>query len=179
MSEPNAHPHAEPGNQEPAPPPAAASEAEEAPSLLSSPVIRVTIGVTVLAVVVVCVGFIVLNLALNARRQPIEVEAYPGAYFLGGVQAEPGHDFLTYTTTDAADTVAAFYQERYDTGEDQRCVRVENVDDDPNLPRFEVRCVIDNSTVNAYQAATITVQPHTSGEYAGLTVIRIERFWQE
>ncbi len=167
--------------------------AEEEPSLLSSPAIRAIIAVVALVIVVAAVGFIVLTLVSNARRQPMEIDIYPGAERYGQMEVAPGQDRMLYTTPDDAEKVITFYAQRYSEGkvqeegqqgaEDQEwaCVRVENAAlvEDPTLPAFEVRCVVDNSIINAHQSATITIQPHTSGEYAGLTVIFIERFWQE
>jgi hypothetical protein len=156
------------------------------PGLLSSPLIRITIGVVIVAVVVACGGFIVLSVMQIARGQPIEVEVYPGARLDGHRSVGRGQDQLLYTTGDDAEAVAAFYRERYGQDQDQDCVRHDAPRDadtgallDPTRPAFEVVCGIDNSIVNAHQSAIIRVQPHTVGEYTGLTVIYIERFWQE
>ncbi len=153
-------------------------EAVEAPPLLSSPVIRITIVVVLLLVAVVCVGFIVLNAQVAARQQPIEVEMYPGASLAAQRSMGPGRDELLYTSDDDAEEVADFYRERYDRSDDDKCVRVNN-DVNSEGPAFEVVCNVDHSIVNARQSAIITIQPNVSTEYAGQTVIYIERAWQQ
>ncbi|MBN1286781.1 MAG: hypothetical protein JXB47_15385 [Anaerolineae bacterium] len=153
--------------------------------LLNSTLIRVMIAVVALAAVVVCVVFVVLNTALAARRQPIEIEPYPGAQLVAQEDVGVGQDRLLYTTQDAADRVADFYRERYHKDEFQKCERHDaptNADGSlvyPDEPAFEVMCSIDNSTINAQHSAVIIIQPHTAGPYAGLTVIDIRRAWQE
>lgn len=158
-------------------PPANAGEG----SLLSSPIIRVTLVVVAVAIVLVIVGFVALSAMASARKRPPDIDIYPGARLEGQLPLAAGHDRLTYTVVADVEDVVRFYRERYNRDEDQYCVRIENAAyaEDPSLPAFEVRCGYDNSTINAHQSATITVQPHTSGQYAGRTVISIERFWQQ
>ncbi len=171
--------------------------AVEFSALLSSPLIRIAIAIVVLVSVAVCVVAVAYNAALTARRKPIEVELYPGAELEAQEDIGRGQDRLLYITTDAAESVVDFYRARYDKNDDQTCKRHDAPCDcqgtacdcaeapegaplfDPTQPAFEVACNIDKSIINAQQSALIIIQPHTTGPYAGHTVIDIRRTWQE
>lgn len=158
---------------------------EQQPPLLNSTVIRVMVVMVALAIVIVCGIFLVLNAMLGTRRQPIDVEIYPNAQLETQETIGPGQDRLLYTIPDNANAVADFYRARYDKDADQKCERHNaptNPDGSlvyPDEPAFEVVCSVDDSIINAQRSAVIIVQPHTTGPYAGRTVIDIRRAWQE
>lgn len=158
----------------------AGGNVSDASWLLRSPFIRLMIALAVFAVAVVVIGLVVVSLLTAQRRQPIEIEVYPGAHLEVQQRVAIGHDQLFYSTEDDVEAVVAFFAARYGRDEDQRCVRIENsaLDDDPTQPPFEVKCTVDNSIVNALQSALITIQPRISGDYAGRTIILVDRFWE-
>jgi hypothetical protein len=165
-----------------------------ASALFGSPLVRITVIIAVLVLAVACVAFVVFNQQQSSRHKPLDVEVYANAAL--EVQNEGlGYDETWYITEDDANLVVNFYNETYNDGRDldnpqnqegdQTCVKLEAPRDasgalvDPSQPPFQVRCVVDHSTINARQDATITIQPHTSGDYAGMTIIYVERRWQE
>lgn len=135
------------------------------------PVIRlalILVGVVVLAIIVLVIGYFAFQ---SSRNMPLSVPVYSDAQQIGSVVIDTGHDRLRYTSSSPADEIGQFYQR--EIGE---CQRIENSNPTEDTPPFHWRCAADASSLFVSQFTIVTIQPGV-GEYAGLTLIDIERRW--
>jgi hypothetical protein len=160
-------------------------------------VVRVGMAFGLLGIALIAGGFIALTMEQAQRRTPFEVELYPTAYELSVEEGRGNSRTVVYRVDNAtAEEVAAHYQTRLDDhysnrpGDPnrERCIRNpasgEFRDYRPgagNVP-FYFRCEFDNSTFNADQSTTVTIQPGVRFDaenvnYEGATFIIYEQFW--
>ncbi len=136
-----------------------------------SPVIRIAlilVGVGVLVIIVIIIGYLAFR---SSRSMPLSVPVYSDAQQIGSVVIDTGHDRLRYASASPADEVGAFYQR--EIGD---CRRLENSTQSSDVAPFQYRCVADGSSLYVTQYTIVIVQPGV-GDYAGQTLIDIERVW--
>jgi hypothetical protein len=160
-------------------------------------IVRVGMAVGLLGIALIAGGFVALSMEQAQRRTPFEVELYPSAQQF---YVEDGHGYsrrVVYRVDQGTpEDIAAHYQARLDDHyrnrpndpNRERCVRVPAAgqfqDYRPgsgNVP-FYFRCEFDNSTFNAYQSTTVTIQPGVRVDaenvnHEGATFIIYDQLW--
>lgn len=156
-------------------------------------VVRIALIIGILGVVII-LGWSVWFFGFDqaSRRQPFEVQVYPGAEYWGENEVLTGSRNLFYRTQDLPEAVANFYQDKLNEHYGNRqeiCVRIppEGVmpgseNDATQLP-YQFTCVFDRSGFNATQYTQVIIHPgrFNSDPFLnaeGTTVIKYEQIWQ-
>ncbi len=135
-----------------------------------SPVVWLAIIVVGIGVLAIVAGIIAYVAFRSSRSMPLAVPIYPDARQIGSAVLGTGHDRLRYASPSPAEEIGAFYNREIG------CQRFDNSAPSPDQPAFEYRCVADGSSLFITQYTRVTVQPGV-GEYAGQTLIDMDRVW--
>ncbi len=136
-------------------------------------VLRLGLIMAGIGVLLIVVAVIVYMADRATRNAPLSVVTYPDAQLVATAPLGEGHDRVRYISPSPAEEVGTFYQR--ELGEES-CRRFENSAQDANQPTFQYRCYVDRSSLFVTQVTIITIQPGV-GEYAGQTLIDMERTW--
>jgi hypothetical protein len=148
------------------------SHDQEAP-VRGNPVIRWLLLLVGVVVVIVVVAVIAYSAFMSSRNMPLAVDVYPDSRLIGEAILDQGHDRVRYANNASAEDVGQFYVQAL--GEDN-CSRLDNSAEDSGGPAFSLRCMVDGSSFFVTQYTIVIVQPGVD-EYAGQTLIDMERVW--
>ena len=127
----------------------------------------IALVVGILIIVAVIIGYMAFR---SSRSMPLSVPIYPDAQQVGDAVLGTGHDRLRYVSSSPAEEVGEYYNREIG------CTRLDNSEAGPDMPAFQYTCLADGSSLFVTQYTTVIVQPGV-GEYAGQTVIDMERVW--
>ncbi len=138
-----------------------------------SPLLRWILLLVGIVVAVVVVAVIAYSAFQSSRNMPISVVIYPDARQVANTQLATGHDRLRYVSTSPAEEVGQFYVQQLGG---ENCTRLDNSGGEASAPAFAYRCMVDGSSFFVTQYTLVIVQPGT-GDFAGQTLIDMERVW--
>ncbi len=137
-----------------------------------NPFMRLALVVAGIGIFLAVAGALSYQAFVASRSTPLAVPIYSDAQLVANTSLGSGHDRLRYLSPSPAEEVGAFYEREIG------CTRVENRVQSPDLPAFQYNCVADGSALFLTQYTVVIVQPGV-GDYAGQTLISIERFWTQ
>jgi hypothetical protein len=160
-------------------------------------IFRVGLGIGMLGIIFVVGGLVLFTVEQAQRKSPFHVEVFPSAVEWYTEEFRGNSRRIVYQIEDTpAQEIAIFYQQRLDQhynnrpGDPRReqCVRTPVQGNYPDyvpgtgIVPYIYRCEFDNSTFNANQSTTVTIQPGVrndteSTDYEGLTFIIYDQIW--
>lgn len=136
----------------------------------NNPFFRAALFILVVGVFLLVVGVISYESFRASRSTPLEVSLPADAQQIGSIVYSAGHDRIRYMSSTPAEEVGEFFNREIG------CEYIPNSSPSADVPDFQYSCVADASSFFISQYNVVIVQPGT-GEYAGSTLIDIERFW--
>lgn len=158
------------------------------------PLFRMILLVAFIGVVLIGGGVASFFADQQSRRQPLDIELYPGAERWGEApdQGATRRSVFYRVGGTTVETVAGFYEEelRQHTGDSQeRCVRLPAEgefpaeDLEPGQVPYYFKCLFDRSGLGATQYTEVIVMPGLPSDNPefnteGMTVVRFNQVWQ-
>ncbi|MBN2305351.1 MAG: hypothetical protein JXQ72_12775 [Anaerolineae bacterium] len=137
--------------------------------------VRLVIGLVIIAVIAIVIGGIVYLSYRSSRGEPIKVKVYPGAQEISNEKISDGYDHQQYVSTDPVEQIEVFYGSQ----DDMNCTRQYDYSRDPAEYQF-TSCIIDKSSLDMTQYTSVVIQPvhDESGNLTGQVVIDVKRYWE-
>lgn len=152
--------------------------------------LRIGTLVAILGVLVVVVGFILVQVDLATRRSPLQVEPFPGSEEWYAQERGANSRVVVYRIPNiTAEEVATYYRgelaEFYGSAENQDCVRFptagnyEEFNRGEAVPPYRFSCMFDRSGFQTSQYTRVNIEPGiAANESEGYTLVEYEQFWQ-